>query len=145
MKVFARDLPRAHGYGLSGQRCTGCHDRYARGRVNALGALLVGVLLSVGLTFSNVDAEFFNLWLDKGLLLKLPPGAVIVMDNVTFHKRNDTRDMIENAGHHLEFLPPYSPVLNLIESKWAQSNAIIKISAKNPERNRDKTILRVST
>jgi len=31
--------------------------------------------------------------------------------------------MIEAAGHHLEFLPPYSPDLNKIESRWAQAKA----------------------
>ena len=31
--------------------------------------------------------------------------------------------MIRNAGHMLEYLPPYSPELNPIEHKWAQAKA----------------------
>ncbi|WP_368730346.1 transposase [Nitrosococcus oceani] len=31
-----------------------------------------------------------------------------------------------NAGHTLEYLPPYSPDLNDIEPKWAQAKAIRK-------------------
>ena len=27
-------------------------------------------------------------------------------------------------GHELEFLPPYSPDLNLIENKWSQAKSI---------------------
>ncbi|CAK0743204.1 hypothetical protein CCP3SC1_40071 [Gammaproteobacteria bacterium] len=33
---------------------------------------------------------------------------------------------IKNAGHILEYLPPYSPDFNPIEHKWAQLKAIRK-------------------
>ncbi|WP_369605593.1 transposase [Pseudoalteromonas piscicida] len=51
-------------------------------------------------------------------------GAVIVMDNATFHKRNDMLQAIKGSGCIAEFLPPYSPDLNPIEKKWAQSKSI---------------------
>lgn len=130
---FAQNMPRTHGYSPRGQRCIGHHDWHARGRINALGALLRGVLLTIGLTTSNVDADIFNLWLEGDLLPKLPPGTVIVLDNATFHKRNDTQEIIENAGHILEFLPPYSPDLNPIEQKWAQAKAIRRRTGQTPD------------
>ena len=34
------------------------------------------------------------------------------------------KNAIEEQGHILEFLPPYSPDLNPIEKKWAQVKAI---------------------
>ena len=46
------------------------------------------------------------------------------MDNATFHKRLDIQQAIIDAGHILEYLPAYSPELNPIEHKWAQSKAI---------------------
>ncbi len=46
------------------------------------------------------------------------------MDNASFHKRLDTQAAIRQAGHQLEYLPPYSPDLNPIEHKWAQAKAI---------------------
>ncbi|MFV0410607.1 MAG: hypothetical protein ACK5LJ_13235 [Paracoccus sp. (in: a-proteobacteria)] len=49
-------MPRTHGYAPRGRRCYGVRDWHARGRINVLGALLSGVLLTVGLTTSNVDA-----------------------------------------------------------------------------------------
>jgi transposase len=45
----------------------------------------------------------------------------IVMDNVAFHKVGSIRNIIEESGHSIVFLPPYSPFLNPIEnvfSKW---------------------------
>ena len=41
------------------------------------------------------------------------------MDNARFHKSEETREIIEDNGHQLLFLPPYSPDLNPIENDWA--------------------------
>ena len=46
------------------------------------------------------------------------------MDNAPFHKRADFQHIIEQQGHLLEFIPPYSPNLNPIEHKWAQAKAL---------------------
>jgi len=45
------------------------------------------------------------------------------MDNAGFHKSPLLLEMIEKAGYKLEYLPAYSPDLNLIESKWAESKS----------------------
>jgi len=116
-------MPRTHGYAPKGHRCFGTHDWHAKGRVNVIGALLAGVLLSVGLTEANVDADMFNLWLVQDLLPKLPPKSVLVMDNATFHRRSDTKAAIAEAEHTLEYLPAYSPELNDIEHKWAEAKS----------------------
>ena len=108
---------------MSAQRCFGKQDRNAKGRVNAIGALLAGVLLSVGLATSNADADIFTLWIEHDLLPKLPAAAVPVMDRVTFHRRPDTTTAVVAAGHTLEYLPSYRPDLNDIEHKWAEAKA----------------------
>ncbi len=46
------------------------------------------------------------------------------MDNAAFHKGHKTKEILSEHGHKLEFLPPYSPDLNLIEHKWSQAKAI---------------------
>ena len=120
---FAHDMPRTHGYAPKGERCHGSHDWQARGRINVIGALLAGVLPSVGLTEANVDADIFNLWLIGDLLPKLPPRVVLVMDRATFHRRADTQAAVAQAGHTLEYLPACSPDFNKIEHKWAEAKA----------------------
>ena len=67
------------------------------------------VFLTVGLSTSNVDADIFNLWFKHDLIPKLPPTAVLVMDNATFHKRAYTQAIIKENGHILEYLPAYNP------------------------------------
>ena len=126
-------MPRTHGYAVRGHRCHGKRNWAARGRINVIGALFGAALLSVGLTTENVDAEMFNLWLKDDLFSKLPAGSVLVMDNATFHKRQDTKTMILNAGYILEYLPSYSPDLNPIEHKWAQAKAIRRKTGQTTE------------
>jgi transposase len=114
-------MPRTHGYALVGERCYGVRDWHARGRTNVIGALIGKFLLTVGLFEHNIDADTFCGWTAQDLLPKLPATSVIVMDNATFHKRQDIQNLIRKSGHILEFLPPYSPDLNPIEHKWAQA------------------------
>lgn len=126
-------MSRTHGYATKGQRCYRLQDWNAKGRINVIGALLVGALLTVGLTDSNVDADIFNLWLEQDLIPKLPAHSLIVMDNATFHKRANTKHMIKNPGNTLAYLPPYSPDLNPIEQKWAQAKAIRRKTGKSTD------------
>lgn len=65
------------------------------------------------------DGTRFNTWLEKCLLPALEPGITIIMDNASFHKAPKTRELIEEAGCFLLYLPPYSPDLNPIEQQWA--------------------------
>ena len=41
------------------------------------------------------------------------------MDHATFHKGGRIKQLIQKAGCQLLYLPPYSPVLNLIENCWS--------------------------
>jgi transposase len=121
---FAHDMPRTHGYSSKGSRCFGIHDWGAKGRTNVIGALFAGVLLTVSLFQTTVNTAIFNAWVIQDLIPKLPEKSVVVMDNATFHKGADMVKALENAGHTLLYLPPYSPDLNPIEKKWAQVKAL---------------------
>jgi len=114
------DAPRNNGYSLKGKRCYASKDWHARGRVNAIGAIIDFNLINVCLFDCYINADVFYAWLTQQLLPNIPSNAVIVLDNATFHKRNDAIQAMELAGHIVEFLPPYSPDLNPIEKKWAQ-------------------------
>ncbi len=117
-------MPRTRGYAPKGQRCFGTHDWRARGRTNAIGALIGAALLTVGLFDANINADIFHGWITQDLIPKLPPGSTLVMDNAAFHKRADIEQAVKDAGHAVKYLPPYSPDLNPIEHKWAQAKAI---------------------
>ena len=121
---FAVDSPRTHGYSKRGNRCYSQKDWHARGRLNAIGAIVGFAFLTVCLFDCDISSDVFYAWLIKDLLPKTPQNSVIVMDNATFHKRHDMIKAVAEAGHILEFLPPYSPDLNPIEHKWAQVKSL---------------------
>ena len=80
-----------------------------------------------------INADVFHAWLTQELLPNMPSNSVIVLDNATFHKRNDALEAIEQAGHTVVFLPPYSPDLNPREKKWAQAKSIRRKFNYTPE------------
>ena len=101
--------------------------------MNAIGALLGKVLLTVSLFEGSINSDVFGAWVRQDLLPKLPSKSVLVMDNATFHKRKDTLKMIESEGHTVLFQPAYSPDLNKIEKKWAQCKKIRQRLGWDPE------------
>lgn len=121
---FSVDAPRDRGYSLKGTKCYAAKDWHAKGRINVVGAITNFKLFSVCLFDCNIDADVFYQWLTRELLPKVPQNSVIVLDNATFHKRNDALLAVQKQGHTLEFLPAYSPDLNPIEKKWAQAKSI---------------------
>ena len=92
--------------------------------MNAIGAITDFKLFDVCLFDTYINSDVFYGWLIQQLLPSIPDKSVIVLDNATFHRRNDMQAAIEQQGHDLEFLPPYSPDLNPIEKKWAQAKSI---------------------
>jgi len=122
---FSENMPRPFGYALEGARCFGKHDWQAKQRTNAIGALTGDRLLTTALFDSSVNTYAFEAWIRQELLPALPKnGAVVIMDNASFHKPEKIQQLIEDAGCLLEYLPSYSPDLNPIEHKWAQAKAL---------------------
>ncbi len=48
------------------------------------------------------------------------------MDNASFNKGEETRKLIETAGHTLLYIQPYSPDFNPIKGKWIHLESFIK-------------------
>jgi len=72
------------------------------------------------------DKEVFQAYVQHILLPTLKAGDIVVMDNLSSHKNNQVKTMIESAGAQLRFLPPYSPDLNPIEKMWSKIKAILR-------------------
>ncbi len=72
------------------------------------------------------DTKLFNFWLKTQLVPLLKKGQVVVLDNATIHKSEETKMIIKKAKCHLVFLPPYSPDLNPIEHVWAHKKQSIR-------------------
>jgi transposase len=60
------------------------------------------------------------------LVPELRPGDVVIMDNLSSHKGQRVRELIEAKGASLRYLPPYSPDFNPIENAFAKLKALLR-------------------
>ena len=68
------------------------------------------------LTVENTTTgAVFEAYVEQVLWSMLRPGQMVVMDNLSAHKGERVRELIEHKGCELLYLPLYSPDLNPIE------------------------------
>jgi len=130
LRVLRRKCWTRRGYRrkVSGQRRCG--------RVNVMGGLRYHdrKRLCFFIDKGNADSFFeqlvklnefvFTEWVKQGNLASLyeriGPRVLVILDNASYHKRQDIIDKIEQALPNIQlcFLPAYSPDFNLIELVW---------------------------
>jgi transposase len=80
------------------------------------------------------DAKAFELYVEHFLAPSLCAGQVVVMDNLGAHRPKKIKDLIEERGAELVFLPSYSPDLNPIEQAFSKiKNVLRKLGARTHE------------
>jgi len=97
----------------------GLQNGQQRPRTSLIGGYLDHRLIAPMLFTGTCNTAVFNQWLEHMLLPQLICGSTIVLDNASFHKSRHTRQLVEQSGCQLLYLPPYSPDLNPIEKLWA--------------------------
>lgn len=73
-----------------------------------------------------INGDWFEASVRQILVPDLARGDVVIMDNLSSHKRASVREAIEAAGARLMFLPPYSPDFNPIEKAFARLKAMLR-------------------
>lgn len=73
-----------------------------------------------------INADIFEAFVQQVLVPELQPGDVVILDNLSSHRRARTRQLIEAAGATLIFLPPYSPDLNPIELIFSKIKQLLR-------------------
>lgn len=77
-----------------------------------------------------INGEWFEAYVAQVLAPTLKPGDVVILDNLSSHKRPAAREMIEAAGATMMFLPPYSPDFNPIEKAFSKLKALLRKAAE---------------
>ena len=77
-----------------------------------IGALTLRGFVAPFVIDGAVDRLAFETCVEKVLVPELREGDVFIMDNLPSHKGPRVRQLIEAAGAHLVYLPPYSPDFN---------------------------------
>jgi transposase len=79
-------------------------------------------------------ARVFEAYVERVLAPSLPPGRVVVMDNLGAHRPKRVRELIEARGCELLYLPSYSPDYNPIEEAFAKIKHLLgKAAARSKE------------
>jgi transposase len=89
-----------------------------------------------------INGQSFIDYVEQFLVPTLSKGDVVIMDNLSSHKRPAVRQAIRGAGAKLIFLPPYSPDLNPIEQVFAKLKHLLRKAA---ERTNDATWRRIGS
>lgn len=77
-----------------------------------------------------INGDWFEAYVRQVLVAELTPGDIVVMDNLSSHKRAAVREPNERAGATLRVLPPYSPDFNRIEKAFARLKALLRKAAE---------------
>ena len=79
-------------------------------------------------------ALVFEAYIEQVLAPSLHKGQIVVMDNLGAHRPKRVRELIEERGCELVYLPAYSPDYNPIEEAFAKiKNLLRKATARSKE------------
>ena len=73
-----------------------------------------------------LNGQVFLAYVQQHLAPTLRPGDIVIMDNLSSHKRVGVRAAIEAVGASLLYLPPYSPDFNPIEQAFAKFKWLLR-------------------
>lgn len=95
----------------------------------------VAALRASGLTAPLVldgamNGDLFLAYVKQVLVPTLHSGDIVVMDNLSSHKKAGVRAAIESAGAQLLYLPPYSPDFNPIELAFSKFKWLLRSAAE---------------
>ncbi len=116
---------RKFGYALKGTVPV-YHRLLSRGRrVNAIAAISASGTIATELSTETVNGECFFDFL-RGTLIPVmnpfdgqSPHLILVLDNCSVHHIREVKDVLQQTGILVIFLPPYSPDLNPIEEAFS--------------------------
>jgi transposase len=74
----------------------------------------------------GANKAVFEAYVERVLGPTLRAGQVVVMDNLNAHKSEEVRDLIEERGCEVLFVPPYSPDYNPIEEAFSKIKGLLR-------------------
>lgn len=122
----ATNMTRSHGRCRRGERLRMGWPHGHRKTTTLVAGLRTTGMVAPMVMDGPINGDWFETYVEQLLVPTLRPGDVVIMDNLSSHKRRSVREMIEAAGAELRFLPPYSPDFNPIEMAFARLKALLR-------------------
>jgi transposase len=120
------NMDRRYGRSPEGERLEG-KVPHGHWKVTTLVAALTACGIQAAMTTDGaINGDLFVAFVEQVLVPTLKAGDVVILDNLSSHKRAEARQLIEACGASLIFLPAYSPDLNPIEMAFSKLKAILR-------------------
>ena len=123
------NMTRLRGRAPCGQRLV---DKTPHGHwmtTTLIAALGLGGMRCSTVVDGAVNGDVFQAFVEHVLVPELKSGDIVVMDNLSSHKRARIRELIEETGAELRYLPPYSPDMNPIEMVFSKIKQLLRTLA----------------
>ena len=122
----ALGAPPHYGWAPVGDKAIGTSTQGSWQMMTMIGALALDGWRGFVTIDAATDGDIFLAYVKQQLVPNLCAGDIVVMDNLSAHKRPDVVAAIRRAKADVLFLPPYSPEYNPIEKAWSKLKQIIR-------------------
>jgi transposase len=119
-------MTRRSGRAAKGERVVDAVPQNYGENLSMLAALSLSGISAPMTINGAVDGLVFTEYIKQVLAPTLAAGEVVVMDNLPAHKVKGVRELIEERGARVIYLPPYSPDLNRIEKGWSKIKTFLR-------------------
>jgi transposase len=119
-------MTRSHGRCPKGERLRMGFPHGHRKTTTLVAGLRLNGMVAPMVLDGPINGEWFEAYVRSVLVPELRSGDTVVMDNLSSHKRAAVRELIEETGASVLFLPPYSPDFNPIEKAFARLKALLR-------------------
>jgi transposase len=127
-------LSPIYAYSAKGQRAYGSVPRNRGPNTTLLSSMSTGGMGPSLAVEGATTKAVFEAYVEQVLGPTLRPGRFVVMDNLSAHKGERVKELIEDKGCEILYLPSYSPDLNPIEVAFSKVKGILrKIGARGRE------------
>lgn len=126
----ATEMTRSHESCQKGERLPMGFPHGHRKTTTLVAGLRMTSMVAPMVLDGPINSAWFEAYVAQVLVPKLRPGDVVMMDNLSSHKRAAVKERIEATGAAMRFDPPYSTDFNPIErpspgsrlcsAKWAR-------------------------
>ncbi len=119
-------MTRRHGRCAKGERLRMRFPHVHRKITTLVAGLRITGMVAPMVLDGPINGDWFEAYVTQVFIPELRPGDILIMDNLSSHKRATVREKLEAAGATLRFLPPYSPDFNLIEKAFSRLKATLR-------------------
>jgi transposase len=124
------NMMRSHGRSRCGERLRMGYPHGHRKTTTLVAGLRLEGMVAPMVLDGPINGNWFEAYVRQILIPDLKAGDIVIMDNLSSHKRPAVQAMIEADGARLSFLPPYSPDFNPIENAFAKLKALLRKAAE---------------